>query len=136
MTGVGFYIHKEWRKRKQLQLSASNQRQAEKVLYDHFKDLMDSGFELSESRSAYDYNLRFTKASGIGLVMSLRPSSLLRCLIILAEEEEEARMVDINEFLEERGYKTIAPKDFRSFDDYLKELSTRIKTELLPSYKA
>lgn len=135
MTGVGYYLHKEWKKRKQLQLSESTLRQAEKQLYNHFKELMDYGYEVSENRNVHQYNLRFSKPEKIALVMSLRPSKQLKCLIILTVDNK-ASMHDINDFLSARGHKSFSAKDFRSFEDYLLVLSSRIKSELISDHKS
>ncbi len=135
MTGVGFYLHKEWRKRKQLQLSESNLRQSEKELYSHFKDLVDYGFELDEKRNKQSYALHITNRQNVTLILKLRPSSNLKCLAIL-NEPDQPRMVDVNDFLEERGYQNFPIRDYKSFDDYLKVLSSRIKSELVEGYKS
>lgn len=134
MTGVGFYLHKEWRKRKQLQLSESNLRQSEKLLYSHFKDLVDYGFELDEKKNKHNYLLTITNRQNVSFTLNLRPRSNLKCLLIL-KEADQPKMVDMNNFLEERGYQNFPIRDYKSFDDYLKVLSSRIKSELVEGYK-
>lgn len=128
MTGVGFYLHKEWKKRQQLTLSESRYRDAEKQLYRHFKFLVDKGYELDESRTAYSYKLEFQKEDHF-LIFNLKHPDNLNCYFITQEGEEN----NLESMMEKSGQETLGPEAFSNYDDYLKVISSKVEQFLAQS---
>ena len=106
---------------------------AEKQVYSYFKIFLDHGYQVSEHRKGQHYFLRYSRAETQAIVLSIRPGPHLRCLII---DQDQKKLIDVKDYLSERGYTAVARKDFNSFDDYVKILSESLKAELLPNYDA
>ena len=127
MTGVGIYLHREWQKHKQSQKpSETTMEQAEKLLYKNFKEFESLGYDLSESRTSNNYYLRLGK-KGVGLALSLRSGPRLKCLIIRLDDP---KLIELSDFLKEKGYASMARKDFDTFGGYLKAVKNVLKKEL------
>jgi len=128
MTGVGFFLHKEWKKRKLLQSAEARNLAAQKQLYNSFKFLLDEGFTLEERRGGQKYWVSFTHMQKKqSLIFNLRNPRTLKSLYI----SEETKMIDLHEFLNQKGQSVANASEFASFEDYLKVLSYRVKSEVV-----
>jgi len=121
VTGVGLFLHREWKKRQQLSLSESRYRADEKQLYAHFKFLVDKGYELDESRTAYSYKLEFKKDDHFLIFLMKHPHSLTGYLITAQGDE-----LTLEEIFKNRGKEILAPDSYSKYADFLKMYASKV----------
>lgn len=131
VTGVGLFLHREWKKRQQLSLSESRYREDEKQLYSHFNFLLDQGFKLDETRTAYTYQLEFEKDDHFFILVMKHPQ-VLTSYVITPEGEE----LLFEEVLKKKGKELLAPDAFASYDDFLKMLSHKVREFVSEDFNA
>lgn len=121
VTGVGLFLHREWKKRQQMTLSESRYRQDEKLLYAYFKFLLDKGYELDESRTAYTYKLEFEKEEH-SLIFLMKHPQVLNSYLITSQGDE----LSMEELLEQSVTGYMGADSFSKYEDFLKVYASKV----------